>query len=368
MCAVSLALGAAVPARAPHGAINQDFPPRMLAPTVRGPSDKHSVLSLGLSKYADRIYIICTDECDAPVPEEFGDKVMLLNGYALDECNAIQGYDHWVKTSQSHLQAVTHAMTTDADVILVLEQDSRADPEYGWASGNWAQLNQALDEQEWNILRLGYRPLKFEYEPEIEACAPEACACQAVGEMLCWLPNAGCDLRASDAYLLHKRAFREYADGLRGGGVIDNGVLQRLGNQLVVTPQVMHQTRSSSDATSVEHQKAVSALFTERCQLGMTRTQAAAAAAAAMGHGTQASEGSSDGSLESLDESPLSAERGGTETAARGAGVARYASGARAYVSPDGEILRADTAVEAFGGLEAFLRLKARLGEEGVRR
>jgi hypothetical protein len=171
-------------------------------------------------------------------------------------------------------------------------------------------------------------------QPEMEACAPEACACQAVGEVLCWLPSAGCDLRASDAYLLHKRAFREYADGLRGGGVIDNGVLQRLGNQLVVAPQVMHQTRASSDFTSVEHQKAVSALFTERCQLGMTRTQAAAAAPAALG---------------------------GDEKAV-------FAAGSRAYVSPDGERLNANTAVEAFGGLEAFLRIKARLGEGGARR
>ena len=218
VCAVALALGADVRALAPLGEINLDCPAGMLAPTVRGPSERHSVLSLGLSKYADRIYIICTDECDAPVPEEFGDKVMLLNGNALDECNAIQGYDHWIKASQSHLHAVTHAMTTDAEVILVLEQDSQADPEYGWADGNWAQLNQALDEHEWNMLRLGYRPLAFETQPEIEACAPEACACQAVGEVLCWLPSAGCDLRASDAYLLHKRAFREYADGLRGGG------------------------------------------------------------------------------------------------------------------------------------------------------
>ena len=353
VCAVALAFGADVRALAPLGEINLDCPAGMLAPTVRGPSERHSMLSLGLSKYADRIYIICTDECDAPVPEEFGDKVMLLNGYALDECNAIQGYDHWIKASQSHLHAVTHAMTTDADVILVLEQDSQADPEYGWADGNWAQLNQALDEHEWNMLRLGYRPLTFEMQPEMEACAPEACACQAVGEVLCWLPSAGCDLRASDAYLLHKRAFREYADGLRGGGVIDNGVLQRLGNQLVVAPQVMHQTRASSDFTSVEHQKAVSALFTERCQLGMTRTQAAAAAAAA------------------------AAALGGDEEAVPAAGLGEtphaeervsFAAGSRAYVSPDGERLNANTAVEAFGGLEAFLRIKARLGEGGARR
>ena len=368
MCAVALALGADVRGLAPLGDINLDCPAGMLTPTVRGPSEQHSLLSLGLSQYADRIYIICTDDCDAPVPEEFGDKVMLLNGYALDECNQIQGYDHWVKASQSHLHAVTHAMTTDANVILVLEQDSSADPEYGWADGNWAQFNQALDDHEWNMVRLGYRPLKFEYEPEIEACAPQACSCEAVGEVLCWLPNAGCDLRASDAYLLHKRAFQEYADGLRGGGVIDNGVLQRMGNQLVVAPQVMHQTKAASDFTSVEQQKAVSALFTERCQLGMTRTQAAAAAAtAATLGGGEGSEGTSGESLESPDAAAeLGAmRRAETKKKKQNEGVS-YVDGSRAYVSPDGERLRANTVVEAFGGLKAFLRLKA-LGEQKAR-
>ena len=89
MCAVALALGADVRGLAPLGDINLDCPAGMLTPTVLGPSEQHSTLSLGLSQYADRIYIICTDDCDAPVPEEFGDKVMLLNGYALDECNQI---------------------------------------------------------------------------------------------------------------------------------------------------------------------------------------------------------------------------------------------------------------------------------------
>jgi hypothetical protein len=113
----------------------------------------------------------------------------------------------------------------------------------------------------------------------------------------------------------------------------------------------MHQTRASSDFTSVEHQKAVSALFTERCQLGMTRTQAAAAAAAAAALGGD-------------EEAVPAVGLGETPHAEEGS----FAAGSRAYVSPDGERLNANTAVEAFGGLEAFLRIKARLGEGGARR
>ena len=58
MCAVALALGADVRALAPLGEINLDCPAGMLAPTVRGPSERHSVLSLGLSKYADRYHAV----------------------------------------------------------------------------------------------------------------------------------------------------------------------------------------------------------------------------------------------------------------------------------------------------------------------
>jgi hypothetical protein len=327
---------------APLGDVNLNCPSGMREPKNRGPSEKHSTLSLGLSRYADRIYIICTDECDMTVPEEFGDKVMVFDGYQLDECDALQAYDHWIKTSQSHLHAVTHAMTTDAEVILILEQDSTADPDYGWADGNWQQFDEALTANDWNIVRLGYRPLMYEYQPEIEACEPEACKCESVGELLCWLPNAGCDLRASDAYLLHKRAFQEYSNSLAGGAIIDNGVLQRLGNQLVVTPQVMHQTKASSDYTSLEQQKSVSALFTERCQIGMTRTEAAVAA-----EGLGDDEGSDFGNSDEAASLGLVGEN-----------RVAYQTGTVEIVTADGERLRANTAVEAFGGLEAFRKAK----------
>jgi hypothetical protein len=129
----------------------------------------------------------------------------------------------------------------------------------------------------------------------------------------------------------------------------------------------MHQTKAASDFTSVEQQKAVSALFTERCQLGMTRTQAAAAAAAAVLGGGEGSEGTSGESLEGHDAAAeLGAMRRAETTKKKQNEGVSYVDGSRAYVSPDGERLRANTVVEAFGGLKAFLRLKA-LGEQKAR-
>lgn len=332
----------------PLGDINLDCPAGMITPddTQFGVSEKHSVLSIGLSKYADMIYIICTDECDMTVPDEFRDKVMLLNGYELDTCNNIQEYSHWIKASQSHLHAVTHAISINASTILIMEQDSVADQNMVWANGNWAQFNEALDDKKWNMVRLGYRPMTFETDPTIKQC-PETCVCESLGEMLCWLPNAGCDLRASDAYLLHKRGFERYAEDLRGGGIIDNGVLQRLPNQLVVTPQVHYQTRAATDFTSLEHQTDVSALFTERCQLGLTRTEAMAA----MGTEEEDSETSGED-----DENAA--------TSGQGSRVELYNSlgGVKEVTLKDGQSVVVNSAIEIFGGVEAFLQMRKRLG------
>jgi hypothetical protein len=56
---------------------------------------------------------------------------MMLNGFELDKCNHIEALDHWVKASQSHMHAVTHAKSIGANVALVMEQDSTADPKAG---------------------------------------------------------------------------------------------------------------------------------------------------------------------------------------------------------------------------------------------
>ena len=109
-------------------------------------------------------------------------------------------------------------------------------------------------------LRSGYRPLTFEHNPQIEAC-PQECQCENAGQMLCWLQAAGCDVRASDAYLLHRRGMEHYAGSLASGAVIDNGVLQALPNQMLITPQINFQTRASSDFSSVENQHDVQGLF-----------------------------------------------------------------------------------------------------------
>jgi hypothetical protein len=46
----------------------------------------------------------------------------------------------------------------------------------------------------------------------METC-PAACRCQNTGDVMCWLKQPGCDLHSSDAYLIHRRAFKKYLAG-----------------------------------------------------------------------------------------------------------------------------------------------------------
>lgn len=277
-------------------------------------------------------------------------QVTMLNGYELDKCNGIEGLDHWAKTSQAHLVAVHYALSKDSQLAMIMEQDTMTDPKAGWADGNWQQLNEALDTREWFMLRLGYRPITFEMNPEIEAC-PQECRCESVGEMLCWLQSAGCDLRASDAYLLHRRGMEHYASALSIGDVIDNGVLQRVPNQLLVTPQINFQMRASSDFTSVEHQNDVQALFMERCKLGLSATQARAALAATLGG--KGGGGNSGG----VDAAVLGVAGGQSDPS-----YEELAKSSEVISTESGEPITVLSAVAAFGGVEKVMQSKRRLG------
>ena len=247
-------------------------PKGVLEPASRGPNEDFTPLTFRISGYADKVYIICTDECDMTVPEELGDEVMMLNGRELDKCNSVEG-DHWYKASQTHLVALTHAMATNAGNALILEQDAMTDKHCRWEEAHYAELDRVLGTREWNLLRLDYRPLFFELDRKLEAC-PVDCRCEKVGEKLCWIERTGCDLRSAAAYLVNRRAMERLAATLREGITIDAGALQRIPNQVLITPQVNYQLTGESDYVSVQQQKEVSKIFRERCHLGLTATQA----------------------------------------------------------------------------------------------
>ena len=90
-----------------------------------------SVTMEGVLKYADRIYVLCTDMCDVlVVPSALADKVTLVDGYAIDACGEY-GDDlrHWEKASLAHKAAMQDAFDSDPDVnvLAILEQDTEGD-------------------------------------------------------------------------------------------------------------------------------------------------------------------------------------------------------------------------------------------------
>jgi len=231
----------------------------------------------GILKYADRIYVLCTDMCDSLVmPSELAEKVTLVDGYAIDACGGY-GDDvrHWEKASLMHKAAMQDAFDADPelDVLAILEQDTEGDGAVNWSNDDWVRLGEALERQDWNTLRLSYRPYDFEKgrdarlgEPGV-AC-PAECACDALADKLCMMRSSGCAMQSSDAYFVHRRAVAAMVPQLGARRVIDYHVFKDTPNQLFLAPAVAFQTSYSygPDYITVEDGKESVSVFLEKCR------------------------------------------------------------------------------------------------------
>lgn len=236
-----------------------------------------SVTMNGILKYADRIYVLCTDMCDSLVmPSELAEKVTLVDGYAIDACGGY-GDDvrHWEKASLMHKAAMQDAFDADPelDVLAILEQDTEGDGDVNWSNDDWVRLGEALERQDWNTLRLSYRPYDFEKgrdarlgEPGV-AC-PAECACDALADKLCMMRSSGCAMQSSDAYFVHRRAIAAMVPQLGARRVIDYHVFKDTPNQLFLAPAVARQTSYSygPDYIAVEDGKESVSVFLEKCR------------------------------------------------------------------------------------------------------
>ena len=236
-----------------------------------------SVTMNGILKYADRIYLLCTDMCDSlVVPSELAEKVTLVDGYAIDACGGY-GDDvrHWEKASLAHKAAMQDAFDADPDVnvLAILEQDTEGDGDVNWSNDDWVRLGEALERQDWNTLRLSYRPYDFEKgrdarlgEPSV-AC-PAECACDVLADKLCMMRSSGCAMQSSDAYFVHRRAVAAMVPQLGARRVIDYHVFKDTPNQLFVAPAVARQTSYSygPDYITVEDGKESVRVFLEKCR------------------------------------------------------------------------------------------------------
>jgi hypothetical protein len=236
----------------------------------------------GILKYADSIYVLCTDMCDSlVVPTELADRVTMVDGYKVDECGGYGEAPHWEKASRAHRAAMFDAFRdSNTNVVGILEQDTEGDSEVTWQQNDWYSFDGALRRDEWSLFRLSYRPYDFEKgrdarlgEPDT-ACPPQ-CACDKYTDKICMVRSAGCVMQSADAYFVHRRAMKAMVPELGKGLVIDYHVFKQMPNQFFLTPAVARQTSFSygPDIISEEDGKTSVRVFMEKCQRDVSWTE-----------------------------------------------------------------------------------------------
>ena len=236
---------------------------------------KYSAVLSGVINYADRVYVLCSAECDTLVIPEDWNEVTLVNGPVLDECNGMGEVVHWVKASRMHEAAIEHAFDDreDVNVVAVLEEDTVGDKSVDWVGREpWYAFEAAFHREEWNAIRMSYRP--YDFEPgrdaslgDPEATCPNECQCHMYGDKLCFTHGSGCALQAADAYLMHRRAYNQTTSALRRGQVVDYHVFKQLEGQFLFKPPLSYQSRYSyaPDEIDIETSVDVAKVYMEKC-------------------------------------------------------------------------------------------------------
>lgn len=209
------------------------------------------------------------------MPENWGE-VTMVNGPVLDGCNGLgEEVVHWLKASRMHEAAMEHAFDNhpDVNVIAVLEEDTQGDGAVAWTQDKWWAFDAAFKREEWKLLRMSYRPYDFEPDKDNaglgkpEVACPNECRCQTYDTTLCFAHSAGCALQASDAYMMHRRAYDQTTEMLRRGKVVDYHVFRAIEGQWLLRPALSYQSRYSyaPDSISIDDSKAVNQLYMDKC-------------------------------------------------------------------------------------------------------
>ena len=246
-----------------------------MEPTKRAPLalTKYGGMFGGVIRYAQRVYMICTDKCDELVMPNEWNNVLLVNGISMDACTRQQDKSHWVKASHTHAMVSKHAFEGHADVnyIAVLEQDTVADTNVGWTHDAWPVIENTLEQREWNLFRMAYRPYDFEASRRFgqqDAVCPEECKCKEVSSLMCMTQSPGCALQSSDAYMVHRRAYKRIVDMVKEDKVIDYDVFKLLDKQVLFRPYLGYQEEyAPDDFISSQETKRANSHYLDKCWL-----------------------------------------------------------------------------------------------------
>lgn len=246
--------------------------PKAFATPAEAPSDRHSYTFQKLVSFADFVYLLCVDCERITAPAAWRGKVRLVDGRAIDDCMADHDLDHWHRATFSHAVAVADARQRGFAKVAVIEDDSRSDFTVVYGDAEYAAFSALVnDPDEWNFVRLGWRPFAVEgaaaADPNAAAC-PEKCGCDRTSAKTCEVMEGGCDVRSSDAYFINRRAYNDYVHRLQQG-VVDYDVLPSFPRMHLASPMLSYQEKLD---ITMDAQRDLSQKFTRVCGRGVAKT------------------------------------------------------------------------------------------------
>jgi len=220
----------------------------------------------------DHVFVLSFDLCKTTLPHAFFGRATCVVGRKLDVCAPrayIRGpYTHAMKVSFMHAAVLHLTQKSRYEHIAVLEDDVII--RHDTLSTNVVQEFRALlKSNAWSIVRFGFRPYFLE-ESSREHC-PLKCRCDIkkhVSEQFCELSRAGCDIRSSDFYVIHKQYYeplrlaildRTQANSKR---IVDTRPMRQFAKQWLLLPQISIQTKLD---IPVDYQIGLGALYAKKC-------------------------------------------------------------------------------------------------------
>jgi len=231
-----------------------------------------SVLS-SMLLFVDHTFVLSVDGCESKIPASLESRATCIVGRVLDRCTParfVRGkYKHAMKVTFTHAMVLLISQRSGYRHVAVIEDDIKF-VERKLSPGSVHDFFQLLQTNSWSLIRFGYRPYFLQDGGGATPC-PMKCRCEInanMGDHLCKLPKAGCDLRSSDFYVVHSRHFLDLASRTldmsvqNSQRIVDVYPMRAFSNQWLFLPQVSYQATLDIPA---DYQLGAGALYVKKC-------------------------------------------------------------------------------------------------------
>jgi hypothetical protein len=221
----------------------------------------------------DHVFVLTTDICEIGLPRSFAGRASCVVGTKIDVCapnEFIRGpYTHAMKVSFMHAAVLYLAQKANYRHVALIEDDVAV--RHGVFSDNLSPDFGNILNSTWSMIRFGFRPFFLE-KTSREPC-PLECRCyvkQDTARDFCKLTKAGCDMRSSDFYVIHKTSYASLLSKLldlkqaNSKRIIDTAPMRSFANQWLILPQVSIQTKLD---IPMDYQIGLGALYVKKCVL-----------------------------------------------------------------------------------------------------